>query len=196
MELRSFSKALLFTTAAVFAGCWHYLRNIVWAGDPFFPFLLPRLSPHHVNATALVSYLADTGKGAPHNSLQFLEFISFTRVDPGSVGFFQFFGPLVLAFSPLLLRTVRNTSLWRVCLITWIVFATIFGLRSGLIRYLLAVFPLALAAVMSAVFSLNNTPHRLFRFVSVSSIALFLSAGFFGLLVYAKKPVKASLGFV
>src|SRR4029077_15505190 len=42
-EARSASRSLLFTLGSLAAGIWPYARNLVWTGDPVFPFLLPSL---------------------------------------------------------------------------------------------------------------------------------------------------------
>jgi hypothetical protein len=196
VELRSFSSAVIFTVASLAAGFWPYLRNIVWAGDPFFPFLLPRISPDHVNSSALSSYLADTTSGIPKSIFQFVEFLFFARIDPGRLGFFQFFGPLVLALSPLLFRSVRNTPLWRVILITWSISATVIGIRSGMARFSLPIFPLAITAVIASSVTMKSSKGKVLRLLAVTSIVLFLSAGFFGLLVYVRNPLRASLGLI
>src|SRR5690242_5732287 len=44
VEFRSTVSICLFLAGSVFSGIWPYLRNLVWTGDPVFPFLAARLS--------------------------------------------------------------------------------------------------------------------------------------------------------
>jgi len=193
-EVRSLQKAVVFVTSALLGGVWPYARNLVWTGDPFFPFLLPRLSPDHVNAYALAAYRADTGAVGSRTLLQIIEFIAFSWIDPARVGFWQFFGPLVLAFLPLLVLAVRNTSIWRTAMTVWILSAFGIGFTSSMTRFLLPVFPIALAAAVAGVAALESKPWKLLRMVSVSSIVLFLLLGVAGLMAYTKAAVTVSLG--
>ena len=95
-------KALIFLATAALAGTWPYLRNLLWTGDPVFPFLTKQLFPNKVNAFTLASYLADTGAGQ-HKTVWFIvKSIVFAGIDPAHLGFWQYFGPMVLVFSPLL----------------------------------------------------------------------------------------------
>lgn len=196
VEMRSFAAGLCFAASALFTGIWPYLRNALWTGDPLFPFLLHRLSPTHVNSNALFWYMAATGAGTHIGLVQIAKSLVFAGVDPNRLGFFQFFGPLVLAFSPLLFRTVRNTPVWRATLIVWLVSVACIGSSSGMARFQLPIFPLALAASITGVAALNDTHFKLLRIAAVSSIAIVLLAGFAGLLIYTRNPVKATLGLI
>lgn len=196
VEMRSLAAGLCFAASALFTGIWPYLRNALWTGDPLFPFLLHRLSPTHVNSNALFWYMAATGAGTHIGLVQIAKSLVFAGVDPNRLGFFQFFGPLVLAFSPLLFRTVRNTPVWRATLIVWLVSVACIGSSSGMARFQLPIFPLALAASITGVAALNDTHFKLLRIAAVSSIAIVLLAGFAGLLIYTRNPVKATLGLI
>jgi hypothetical protein len=138
--------------------------------------------------------LADTGAANHRTIFQIAKSLLFANVDPSHVGFFQFFGPLVLAFSPLLFRTVRKTPLWRTCLLVWFVAVVGISSSSGMARFQLALFPLALAAVIAAVAQLQVATHPWLRAGSVASVALVLLGGFAGLLIYARNSIKVSLG--
>lgn len=196
VEVRSVLKTTVLTVAALLVGAWPYARNLMWTGDPVFPFLLPRLFPSRVNAYALTTYLADTGVGVSRSFWQLLKFPVFAWIDPARVGFWQFFGPLVLAFVPLLILVVRNTPAWRTSLTVWIVTAIGIGCTSSMTRFLLPIFPIALAAVTAGVIALDSTRWKITRMVSVGSIALYLAICGTGLLIYINKAVAVTLGLV
>jgi hypothetical protein len=149
-EMRSHAKPLLFFVGALGAGIYPYARNMAWTGDPMFPFLLRWISPAKVNAFGLAALLADTG-ATSHQSLWHLaKFPFFAAIDGSHLGFWQFFGPLIVAFAPLLAFAVRNTPLWRAVLVIWILSAMGIGASSGMLRFLLPIFPIALAATVAA----------------------------------------------
>src|SRR5215470_11856900 len=102
-EFRSFANALLFLAGSLLAGIWPYARNLLWTGDPVFPFLTRRLFPDHVNAVALASLLADTGAANPHPVSRLLPFVFFAGMRLRNLGFWDFYGPLLLAVAPLVL---------------------------------------------------------------------------------------------
>jgi hypothetical protein len=193
-ESRSVRHASIFAVSALAAGIWPYARNAAWTGDPLFPFLLRWLNPQSVNSFTLASYLADTGAGRPHALLQILKFPFFASLNPAHIGLWEFFGPLVLAFSPLLLFAVRSTPLWRITGIVWVGSAFAIGATSGMLRFLLPVFPLALAAAFSGLPELKTRGWRIPWLFCLATVAGFLFLGAVGLLLYVRSPLAASLG--
>jgi len=158
LEARSFRKAAAFVASTLVAGIWPYLRNLIWTGDPVFPFLTPRLFPNRVNSYGLADLLATTGGTSSHSLSQALQFPLFAWIDPQRLGFWQFFGPLILALAPLLFVAVRNTALWRTVIVVWMVSTFGVAFSSGMMRYVLPVFPVALAAVLAGVAALEGKP--------------------------------------
>jgi hypothetical protein len=160
-----------------------------------FPFLTSWLSPGKVNAYALASYLADTGAGAHKSAWQILKFPFFAGIDPAHPGFWQYFGPLVLAFAPLVVLVVRKTPAWRATLIVWILSALGIGASSGMTRFLLPVLPIALAAVLAGVAHLELAGARIARYISTATLCCVLLFGFAGLLVYDRSALAVAAGF-
>jgi hypothetical protein len=193
-ESRSFRRVALFFLGALGAGVWPYARNLAWAGDPAFPFLMHWLLPQKTNAYAFASYLADTGAGAHPSLWQILRFPFFAGIDPLHPGFWQFLGPLVLAFAPLLVLAVRNSPSWRTALAIWVLSALGIGATSGMTRFLIPVLPIALAASVAGVSRLATTGWRITRAVSVVSFGSFLAFGAAGLLFYDSSPLLAAFG--
>jgi len=195
LETRSLKKAGAFLVISLLAGGWPYLRNLVWTGDPMFPFLMPKLFPTRVNTYGLTDLLATTGGTSTHSAWQALQFPLFAWIDPQRVGFWQFFGPLILSLMPLLFLVVRNTALWRTVITVWAVSTFVVAFSSGMMRYVLPVFPIALAAVVGGVARLEGNPHASFlRLTAKGSLLAFGAAGTFGLAVYAAPAFSASLG--
>jgi hypothetical protein len=194
-ENRSLRGASIFLFSSVAAGIWPYARNLFWAGDPFFPFLLARISPGKVNAFTLASYLADTGASAQKSIHQFLTFPFFAWIDPLHTGFWEFFGPLALVFVPLILISIRNTPLWRAALTVWIVSALGIGATSAMTRFLLPVFPIALAVAISSFAAFVSGAKRLVRFLGFATIASFMAMGSAGLLLYDRQAIAVAAGF-
>jgi Protein of unknown function (DUF1420) len=194
-EARSAARAVLFGLSALAVGVWPYARNLMWTGDPVFPFLLPYISPERVNAYTLASYLADTGASEHKEFWQLAAFPLFAAIDPAHLGFWQFLGPLVLAFAPLLIFTVRNTPLWRAVLVTWVGSAMLIGFTTGMTRFLLPVLPIALAAVAAGAAQLKVRRWLGSYYVATASVCGFLLFGTAGLLWYDRFALAAATGF-
>jgi hypothetical protein len=194
LEERAAPKAALFGIAALAAGVWPYARNLVWTGDPVFPFLLRYIAPERVNAYALASYLADTGASEHQGFWHLATFPLFAAIDLAHLGFWQFLGPLVLAFAPLLILAVRGTSLWRTALVIWAGSAVLIGAKTGMTRFLLPVLPIALAAVAAGVAQLKIRRWLISHYVAAASVCIFLLFGAAGLLGYERFALAAASG--
>ena len=193
-EARSLRRLGLFFCGALGAGIWPYARNCVWTGDPVFPFLLHWFGRTEINSYALSGIQADTGAAAARNLWQLVWFPFFANVDRLHFGFWQFFGPVCLIFAPLLFLSVRNTPLWRAALIVWVASSFGIGATSGMTRFLLPIFPVALAAVFAGVAALRDKEWRIARGIAYGSIGLFLMMGAAGLLLYGRRAVAAAVG--
>jgi hypothetical protein len=193
-EVRRFRHSIIFFSSAAMTGFWPYLRNWVWSGDPLFPFLTRHLEPSRVNAYALAGYLADTGASAPRGLWQIIRFPLFAVVGPARVDFSNFLGPLILCLAPLTFLAVRKTPLWRVALIVWVGGALGIGFTSGMMRFLLPLLPIALAASMVGVARLQA--RRAARVTAIVSVAGFLLFGLGGLVLYARNSWAVSAGLI
>jgi hypothetical protein len=195
-EARSVIGRVLFLSGALGAGIWPYARNFVWTGDPMFPFMTRWLTPERVNVYALASYRADTGAGAHNNPWMLLKFLFFAGIDFQHLGFWQFLGPIVIAFAPLLILAVRRDGTWRTALLVWVLSALGIGWTSGMTRFLLPIFPIALAAVLAGAAQLAAPGWRAARFVSLATIVGFLLFGAAGLFYYDRTALAAATGLI
>src|SRR5882672_1002103 len=161
-----------------------------------FPSLRVGSLQRRVNAYALASYRADTGAGLHHSLWMILKFLFFAGIDSEHVGFWEFLGPLVLAFGPLLILRVRKNAAWRTSLTVWLLSALGIGWSSGMTRFLLPIFPIALAAVLAGAAQLGATGWRTARYVSLGSIGCLLLLGAAGLLYYDRAALAVAAGFV
>jgi MFS family permease len=193
-ESRSLRKLLLFFLGSLISGVWPYARNFVWTGDPMFPFLLRHLSPGKINGYTLASCLADTGAGQHITFPQILKFPFFAAIDPQHMGFWQFLGPLILCFAPLLILAARNTAAWRVTLIVWMLGALGTGFSSGMSRFLLPLLPSALAGTFAGVSQLAGRGWRTARYISAATIGSFFLFGAVGLLFYDRAALLVAAG--
>ena len=193
-ETRCLRRGAIFCASLLAAGIWPYVRNFVWTGDPFFPFTLRWFSPGRINSYALTSLLADTGASGHTSIWQLAKFPFLASIDPEHLGFWQFFGPLCLIFAPLILLAVRNTPLWRTAIIVWLSSSILIGASSGMTRFLLPVFPVALAAAIAGVSALSKMEWRIARSISAASIAVFLLLGAGGFAIYARPALAAAAG--
>ena len=84
-------------SGSLLTGIWPYLRNLVWTGDPVFPFLTKTLYPERINLLALNDLLLDTGASQSHHLGRLVPFVFFAGIRPSSRGFWDFFAPIVFA---------------------------------------------------------------------------------------------------
>ncbi len=195
-EARSVLRSFLFAGGFLGAGIWPYARNFVWTNDPMFPFLLRWLAPGKVNAYALASYLADTGAGNHRTVWEVIRFPFFARIDLAHLGLWQFLGPLVLAFAPLLILTVRDSPTWRTALTVWVLSALGIGATSGMTRFLLPVLPVALAATLAGVAQLTAVGWKAARTIAIATLCCFLLFGTVGLFAYDEPALLVAAGLV
>ena len=196
VEARSFRRLGLFFSAALATGMWPYVRNMLWIHDPVFPFLLKWFAPGEMNSFTLASVLADTGASALRSIPQTFLFPLFAAVDQAHPGFWQFFGPLPLTFLLFSVLAWRNTPVWRVASIVWLTSSVLVCLSSGMLRFLLPVFPVALAAALAGAASLRRADWPMARALSSASIAALLALCIGGALFYGRLAALASVGLL
>ena len=193
-ESRSLRSVAVFLSGAFAAGIWPYARNAVWTGDPFFPFLMRWLAPSGLNRYTLASFLASTGADESRSLWQMVKFPVFAAFDGSQGEFWEFLGPLVLVFFPLMILAVRNTAAWRASLAVWFGSALGIGATSGMARFLLPVLPITLAASFAGVSHVEKLGWRLVRRVAVATIGLYLLCGLAGLLLYGRAAIAVAVG--
>ena len=195
-EARSLRRLGLFFSAALAVGIWPYARNALWSHDPVFPFLLHWFAPREINSFTLASLLADTGASGPRSILQLFLFPVFAAVDHAHMGFWQFFGPLPFAFALLIVLAWRNTPFWRAASIVWLASSMLIAVSSGMLRFLLPVFPIALAMAFAGAAFLRRRDWRVAHALSLVSIGALLILCMGGALFYGRSAAEASVGLL
>ena len=195
-EARSLRRLGLFLGAALAIGIWPYARNALWTHDPVFPFLLHWFAPEKMNSFTLASVLADTGASGPRSISHALLFPLFAGVDHAHIGLWQFFGPLPFAFALLIVLAWRNSPLWRAATIVWLASSMLVAISSGMLRFLLPVFPIALAMALAGAACLHRSDWRLARAFSLVSIGTLLVFCIGGVLLYGRSAAEASVGLL
>jgi Protein of unknown function (DUF1420) len=185
---------LVLVAGMLVAGIWPYFRNLLWTRDPFFPFGTRWLAPGRLNSFTLASLIADTGTNEHAGVLRIPLFATFAQFDPRRPGFFQYFGPLCLVFVPLVLLSIRNTSLWRATLIVWLASSVGLAVSSGLTRFFIPVFPIALAASIASASLPRGASIRVLRPLAWITIVIVVMLGLGGLVIYERPALAASVG--
>jgi hypothetical protein len=196
VEFRSMMRLSLFFLASLLSGIWPYLRNLAWTGNPVFPFLSPRLSPHLVTTFALANLASDTGAASKHDLSQLFPFVFLAAIQRNSPGFYDFFGPTVLALAPLTLLAFRNTRIWRIPILVWFLSSLFIFFASGLPRFLLPVFPIALSCAAAGVEGVVRQKWAIASRLAASLLILMALVGAAGLAMYSQKAFLAAIGFV
>jgi len=177
--LRSWKPAALSALWALPIGVLPLVRNASWTGDPFFPFLTHWLTPGAVNSYAFRAMIADTHAGSFNRSLAGLVAYPFNFALRGNeYGFGQYFGLLVLTFAPLLLLSIRKGFLAQAAAVVWAAVLLSNALSCQMARFLLPVFPLALALVFTGV---AESFRRGWKIVSAGCCGTLLLSLLFGL---------------
>jgi len=193
-ESRSLKRSAVFLAGALVAGIWPYARNLVWTGDPVFPFASRWLAPSRVNGQALASMLASTVVSGQRTIAHLWRFPFFAAVDRANPGFWEFFGPFCLVFLPLFLALIPRTAYWRVAVIVTLGGGLGIGLTSGMARYALPVLPVALAAAFAGAAAVTAERGRIARGLVAVTIAGFLLFSAGALAAYARPSVAAAVG--
>ena len=192
---RAFKIVIFSGLASLLAGIWPMARNYVWTGDPMFPFFSRLLTPTRVNAYALGAFRADTGAAGVQRDLVHLLGYPFFLIFRGNDhGLGQFFGPLVLAFSPLLLFARWKKPIAGVAATFWAIvyLSNLFSSQMG--RLLLPVFALSLALVFSGVADICARECRIAAAGCTATTILFLLFAGASDAMYARDFLPVVLG--
>lgn len=180
---------------AFLTGCLPLIRNAVWTRDPFFPFLTRWLNPSHVNSYALALIRHDThAVGFSLAPFHLVSFPFLLSIHGDQFGLGQYFGPVVLAFAPLLLVLLWKNHLIRLCAAVWA--ATFIGdaVTAQMGRFLLPVYSIALALVFAGIFTALRRNWRAIVYAGVGTIALFVAFAGASDMVYAKDFLPVAIG--
>ncbi|HEY6467187.1 MAG TPA: glycosyltransferase family 39 protein [Candidatus Acidoferrales bacterium] len=180
---------------AFLGGCLPLLRNAVWTKDPLFPFLMRWLNPSHVNTYAMRMLHDDTRSVrfslAPFHLLAF----PFSLTIHGDrFGLGQYFGPIILAFAPLLLFVPWKSHLTRLCFAVWGVAFVVDAVTSQMGRFLLPVYSIALALVFAGVVAGIQRKWRFIPGACVATVVLFIAFAGASDLLYAKDFLPVVVG--
>jgi hypothetical protein len=192
---RSLLWTALCSAASLATGAFPLLRNFLWAGDPFFPFLNRWMGRIAVNKLGLAALQADvhshTFSTQPFHVLYFLAAMTLRGAD---FGLGQYFGPVVLAFLPLLFFCNWRVRLVRIATALCVSMLLANALTTQMGRFLLPAYPLALALAFFGAAVASRDGGAYVRFGCVATLALF---GLFCLAsdtLYAKDFLAVSVG--
>jgi hypothetical protein len=180
---------------SVVTGALIQVRNYIWTGDPFFPFLMPRLNPASMNSFALHSLVADTrSKGYSLHLAHILAFPITMALDGNRYGLGQYFGPLILAFGPLLLFARWKDPTAKLTAVIWALVLLSNALTSQMGRFLLPVYILALALVFSGLAGIFERGWKTAAYGCVATLVLFLGFAAFSDCLYARDFLPVVFG--
>ena len=176
-------------------GALTQVRNFVWTGDPFFPFLMPRLNPASVNSFALHDLVMDTrSSGYSLHLLHLLTFPFSMALDGNKYGLGQYFGPLLLAFAPLLPFARWKSHTAKLAGVLWALMLLLNALSTQMGRFLLPVYILALALVFSGLAEIFERGWRIAAYGCAATLVLFLTFSGLSDLMYARDFLPVVFG--
>jgi hypothetical protein len=193
IEFESLAFLSCFAAVSLFSGIWPYLRNWIWTRDPVFPFLATKLCPNLVTNFGMADLAAQTGASSTHSISAWVPFV-FLASAQTTPGLWDFFGPTVLALAPLMLLAFRNVRAWRIPLVVWLLSSTGIYYGSGLPRFLLPIFPIALSCVSAGYESASRRSWKIARTFGTGLIVILIFAGAAGLAKYSARPLLAATG--
>jgi hypothetical protein len=196
VSTRSIRVSSLCGVFSFFAGALPMARNFWWSGDPFFPFLTRYLTPANVNWYALGQIKGNlTPEGSSHSLMGLIKypFLITLRQDAYG-GFGHWFGPLVITLAPLLFFAWKRNPLWPVAGVMWIAVLLTNEFTAQQPRYLLSVFPIALALTFASAARAMEWKSRLVPIVATGSIIIFMLFGAASEAVYSKDFLPVAVG--
>ena len=192
---RSLLWSAVCSVTALALGALPLLRNIIWTGDPFFPFLNRWIGKVAANPYGLRLLQADVHPHAfSREPLHILYFIMTMVLKGADYGFGNYFGPIVLAFLPLLFFCNWRTRLIWVAGALWLSMLFANALTTQMARFLLPTFPLALALVFSGAAAASRKSFPAIRWGCAATLVIF---GLFCIAsdcLYAKDFLRVSVG--
>jgi hypothetical protein len=195
LALRSWKWTALCGLWSLPTGILPLVRNVSWTGDPFFPFLTHWLYPARVNAYAFRAMIADTHAGGFDHSLAGVISYPFALALRGNTfGVGHYFGPLVLAFAPLIILSFRRGFLPWAAAGMWAAVLLSNAVTCQMARFLLPAFPLAVALVFTGVAESFRRRWRIVQVGCWGTLLLFVLFGLGSEALYAKDFLPVVLG--
>lgn len=192
---RSLYRTLVCGLWSVPAGILPLVRNTYLTGDPFFPFLSRWLTPEHLNSYSFAAmYDSTQTMGFDRSVTGLLGFPLLLTLKGELYGFGHLFGPIVLALAPLLWFSVRKGGLASGAGCVWGVVFLAVAVTSQGARFLLPVFPLALALVLAGVAEVFRRGWPVIQLVCSGSILLALLFGLGSESLYARDFLPVAIG--
>jgi hypothetical protein len=177
------------------SGILPLVRNTWWTGDPFFPFLTRWLTPEHLNHYSLAAIQAvERPAGLDHSVSGLLAFPFFLSLKGDAYGIGHYWGPIVLALAPLLLFAFRRGGVAHAAAFVWGTVLLLIDLTSQQARFLLPVFPLALALVLVGVAEVFRRGWRVIQVGCAGTLLLTLLFGFGSETLYARDFLPVVVG--
>lgn len=181
-----------FMGLAMLAGIWPHVRNFLWTGDPFFPFLtmILKLSPY---ATFPVDRMAAPPAGFGLDTLTLLLYPIRMIVGGDNYGGGHFYGPLILSFAPFLVVSFLNGDRRiRILLFFCVVLLLFNATTTQSPKFLFPVFPILL--VLSLDGMVRVWEFCLLRIVGAGVIGAYLAFGLSSNIVYAVDFLPVVMG--
>jgi len=192
---RSWRSVLLVAAPAVGTGVYPHVRNLVFTGDPFFPFFMAWIAPMDYNPYTWQSVLGSTGARTFQLGVKPLVAYPFFMVFQGErFGAGHYFGPLILSFTPFMLFVWRWHNIYRVALLFAISVFVVNTLTNQIARFLLPIFPVMLVLALTGLEEATKRGWWLTAVPGRAALALFLLVGGTSNLLYAKDFIPAALG--
>jgi hypothetical protein len=187
--------AIWSSCVAFLGGCLPLIRNAVWTRDPLFPFLMRWLNPSRMNGYVLQAIRDETHPvGFSLAPIHLLAFPFSLAIHGDRFGLGQYFGPMILAFAPLLLFLPWKNHLTRLCVAVWAVAFAVDALTSQMGRFLLPVYAVALALVFAGIVAAVRRNWRLIVYSCVATLFLFIAFAGASDLVYARDFLPVAVG--
>ena len=194
LVLRSWKWTVLCGLWVLPTGILPLVRNALWTGDPFFPFLTRWLTPARVNTYALSAMVANTHPiGFDRSLLGITAYPLRLALEGREYGVGHYFGPLIIAFAPLLLLSVRKGFLAHIAAGMWAAVLLSNALVSQEARFLLPAFPIALALIFCGVAE-SFRRGCIVRVGCQGTLLLFLLFGLASEALYARDFIPVALG--
>jgi len=194
VELRTAAGAFLFFLGSLASGVWPYLRNFLWTGNPVFPFLSGEFLGGPVSPYALANIYANTAASPNRNLTEVLSFAFFAGIRRSGPGLWEFFGPLILILAPLMFLAFRNDRRWRAPLLVWFASSLAISVSSGLPRYILPVFPLALSCGAAGFELPWRRDWIVAKWITAGLLVLTLFISLGGFQVYFRPMLRVAVG--
>jgi hypothetical protein len=183
------------SAAALITGVFPMLRNFIWTGDPFFPFLTRWIGKAAMNSYSFSFLRADVHSPAfSGQPLHILYFFATMGLMSPDYGLGNYFGPIVLSFLPLLIFCNWKIRLARVAGALWLAMLVANALTTQMARFLLPAFPLALALVFYGASEASRSWGRIARFGCTATITVFALFCLASDSLYARQFLPVSFG--